>query len=300
MRADEDYAVLLAVADHGSLTAAAAALGRSLQSVSRTLAAMERQLNVSLFIRTTRRVHATPACLAFIDRIRPAMREIVAAREALADQGPQLRGAIRLAAPTWFGTQYLAPAVADFMMLHGNVGIEMLLSERHVDLAEERIDVSLRLGALPPSDLKARRIGALRRVIFGAPGYFAVRGYPRVPEDLAGHECLLRKSIGEESWLFGPDGKAVRVTGRFRSSHAQACNRAAVAGLGIARAPLGQVQEYLDAGCVELVLTEYEPEPASIHLVWPSRRPLPRRVRALVDFLAQRISAETECAPARS
>jgi len=115
---------------------------------------------------------------------------------------------------------------------------------------------------------------------------------------LAGHECLLRRSVEEESWLFGPDGQSVRVKGRFRSSHAQACNRAAAAGLGIARAPLGQVREYLDAGCVELVLTEYEPEPASIHLVWPSRRALPRRVRALVEFLAQRISAETERAPA--
>lgn len=288
MKASEDYAVLLAVADRGSLTAAASALGRSLQSVSRSLAAMERQLNVTLFNRTTRRVYPTPACLAFIERIRPALREIVAAKEALADHGQQLRGSIRLAAPTWFGTRYVAPAVADFMRLHGGVNVELMLSERHVDLAEEGIDVSLRLGMLPPSDLKAKRIGTLRRVVFGAPGYFALRGAPREPADLTGHECLLRKSAGEETWVFGPDGRSVRVSGRFRSSHAQACNAAAISGLGIARAPLWQVREYVDAGQAELVLTDFEPEPAPVYLVWPSKRALPRRVRSLVDFLAER------------
>lgn len=293
MRANEDYAVLLAVVDHGSLTAAAAALGRSLQSVSRSLASMERELNVSLFNRTTRRVYPTPACLSFIERIRPAVQEIVAARDALVDQAQQLRGAIRLAAPTWFGTQYAVPAVAEFMRLHSGVSIELVLSERHVDLAGEAIDVSLRLGALPPSDLKAKRIGVLRRVIFGAPSYFSARGYPQVPGDLAHHECLLRKSADEEAWLFGPDGQTVRVKGRFRSSHAQACNLAAVAGLGVARAPLWQVQDYVTDGSIELVLTAFEPEAAPVHLVWPAGKALPKRVRSLVDFLAERIGAQT-------
>lgn len=293
MKANEDYAVLLAVAEHGSLTAAAAVLGRSLQSVSRSLAAMERELNVSLFNRTTRRVYPTLACLSFLERIRPAVQEIAAAREALVDQAQQLSGAIRLAAPTWFGTQYAVPAVAEFMRLHGGVSIELVLSERHVDLAGEAIDVSLRLGALPSSDLKAKRIGALRRVIFGAPSYFAARGHPQTPGDLAHHECLLRKSADEEAWLFGPDGETVRVKGRFRSSHAQACNLAAAAGLGVARAPLWQVRDYVRDGSIELVLTAFEPEAAPVHLVWPGGRSLPKRVRALVDFLAERIGAQT-------
>lgn len=292
MKISEDYEVLLAVADHGSLTAAAASLGRSLQSVSRALATMERHLNVTLFNRTTRRVYPTAACVAFIDRIRPAVREIAVARESLADQGQQLRGPIRLAAPTGFGTRYAVPAVAEFLRLQTGVSVELVLSERHVDLAGDAIDVSLRLGTLPSSDLKAKRIGTLRRVIFGAPSYFAVRGYPGAPSDLARHECLLRKSTEEEAWSFGPEGQTVAVRGRFRSSHAQACNMAAVAGLGVARAPLWQVQEYVNAGSVELVLTEFEPEPAPIHLVWTSGRALPKRVRALVDFLAVRIGDE--------
>jgi DNA-binding transcriptional LysR family regulator len=292
MKNGEDYDVLLAVADHGSLIAAAASLGRSLQSVSRALATLERQLNVTLLNRTTRRVYPTAACVAFVERIRPAVREIAAARELLADQGQQLRGAIRLAAPTWFGTQYAVPAVAEFLRMHGGVSIELVLSERHIDLAGDAIDVSLRLGTLPPSHLKAKRIGTLRRVIFGAPSYFATHGYPKAPSDLAKHECLLRKSTEHEAWVFGPDGETVTVTGRFRSSHAQACNLAAAAGLGIARAPLWQVQEYVNAASVELVLTEFEPEPAPIHLVWTSGRALPKRVRALVDFLAVRIGAE--------
>jgi DNA-binding transcriptional LysR family regulator len=242
MRNGEDYEVLLAVADHGSLTAAAASLGRSLQSVSRALAALERQLNVTLFNRTTRRVYPTAACIAFIDRIRPAVREIAAARELLVDHGQQLRGAIRLAAPTWFGTQYAVPAVAEFLRMHSGVSIELVLSERHVDLAGDAIDVSLRLGTLPASDLKAKRVGTLRRVIFGAPSYLAARGYPSAPADLANHECLLRKSTENEAWLFGPEPCASVQSGCGGGARHRAC--AALAGTGVCRR--GQYRTRLD------------------------------------------------------
>jgi DNA-binding transcriptional LysR family regulator len=292
MRSNEDYAVLLAVVDHGSLTAAAASLGRSLQSVSRSLAAIEKQLNVVLFKRTTRRAHPTPACLAFVNRIRPAVREIGAARDELLDQNAQLRGAIRVAAPTSFGAQYVAPALATFLRLHTNVSSELLLSERHVDLASDSVDVALRLGKLPDSSLRARQIGELRRVVFGAPVYFAERGYPTHPRDLANHDCLLRRGKLRETWQFGAQAFAAEVRGRFYSSSAHACNMAAAAGYGIARAPLWQVRDLVDAKKVEVVLAGFEPEAAPVHLVWAAGRSLPRRVRALIDFLAENIAAQ--------
>lgn len=293
MRSSEDYAVLLAVVDHGSLTAAAASLGRSLQSVSRSLAAIEKQLNVVLFKRTTRRVHPTPACLAFVTRIRPAVREIGAARDELVEQNAQLRGAIRVAAPTSFGAQYVAPALAAFLRLHANVSSELVLSERHVDLASDAIDVALRLGKLPDSSLRARQIGELRRVVFGAPAYFSEHGYPSHPLDLMNYDCLLRRGKLRETWEFGADGLAVEVRGRFYSSSAHACNMAAASGFGIARAPLWQVRDLVDAKKVEVVLAEFEPEAAPVHLVWAAGRSLPRRIRALIDFLAENIAVQT-------
>lgn len=291
MRSSEDYVVLLAVVDHGSLTAAAAALGRSLQSISRSLAAIERQLNVVLFNRTTRRVHPTPGCLAFVNRIRPAVCEIGAAREELVEQHVQLRGAIRIAAPTSFGAQYVAPALAAFLRVHANVSSELILSERHVDLASEAVDVALRLGKLPDSSLRARQVGELRRVVFGAPAYFAERGYPAHPRDLVNYECLLRRGKLREIWEFGAEGQVVEVRGRFYSSSADACNMAAAAGFGIARAPLWQVRNLFEAKQVEVVLAGFEPEAAPVHLVWATGRALPRRVRTLIDFLAENISA---------
>jgi DNA-binding transcriptional LysR family regulator len=292
MTAGDDYEVLLAVIDHGSLTAAARSLGRSLQAISRSLASIEKQLNVSLFTRTTRRVHPTPACLAFVSRVRPALREIRSARDELIEQNVQLRGAIRVAAPSSFGVQYVVPPVTAFMGIHAGVSVELLFSERHVDLASEGIDLAVRLGELPNSNLRARRVTEFRRVLFAAPEYLAARGTPVDPPDLAQHECILRKDPLREVWEFGPDGGAVEVRGRLRANDADACNRAAAAGCGIARAPLWQVRSLVDSGAVEVVLAGFEPKPVPVHLVWGAGRSLPRRVRALIDFLAERIAAQ--------
>jgi DNA-binding transcriptional LysR family regulator len=292
MTAGDDYEVLLAVIDHGSLTAAAKSLGRSLQAISRSLASIEQQLNVSLFTRTTRRVHPTPACLAFVSRVRPALREIHAARDELIEQNVQLRGAIRVAAPSSFGVQHVVPPITAFMGIHANVSVELLFSGRHVDLAGEGIDLAVRLGKLPDSNLRARQVAEFRRVLFAAPKYLAARGYPVDPSDLAKHECILRKDPLREVWEFGMDGRAVEVHGRLRANDADACNTAAAAGYGIARAPLWQVRSLVDSGAVEIVLAEFEPPPVPVHLVWLAGRSLPRRVRALIDFLAERIAAQ--------
>ena len=292
MTAGEDYEVLLAVVDHGSLTAAARSLGRSLQSISRSLASIEQQLNVSLFTRTTRRVHPTPACLAFVSRIRPALREIHSARDELTEQNILLRGSIRIAAPSSFGAQYVVPPITAFLGIHAGVSMELLFSERHVDLASEGIDLAVRLGELPDSSLRARRVTEFRRVLFAAPEYLAARGYPVDPSDLAKHECILRKNPLRDVWEFGADGRGVEVHGRLRANDADACNMAAAAGHGIARAPLWQVRGLVDSGTVEVVLAEFEPKPVPVHLVWVAGRSLPRRVKALIDFLAQRIAAQ--------
>jgi DNA-binding transcriptional LysR family regulator len=289
MKASDDYAVLLAVIDEGSLTAAAKSLGRSLQSVSRGLASLEQELNVSLFHRTTRRVQPSAACLAFAARIRPAVNEIRAARDELADHTTQLRGAIRIGAPTAFGAECVTLLLAEFLRTHANVSTELVLSEQHMNLASEKIDLAVRLGRLPDSNLRSRQVGALRRVVFGAPAYFAGHGYPPHPSDLVDHECLLRQDPARETWAFANGAGPVEVRGRPRSASAQACNSAAASGGGIARAPLFQVSAWVEAGKVEIVLADFEPEPVPVHLVWTAGRSAPRRVRVLIDFLAARL-----------
>ncbi|WP_341315941.1 LysR substrate-binding domain-containing protein [Paraburkholderia sp. IMGN_8] len=289
----DEYEVLLAIIDEGSLTAAARSLGRTLQSVSRAIAALERDLNTTLFHRTTRRVQPTAACLKFAARLRPALGEIEAARDEIVEHATQLRGGIRVGAPTAFGAEFVSPLVAQFLAIHENVRAELVLAEQHLDLAKANIDLVVRLGHLPDSNLRARQVGTLRRVVFGSPAYFVSHGYPVHPSELAAHDCILRQHAVHETWKFNRAGGAVEVAGRFRSASALACNTAAAAGAGIGRAPIFQVQKLLDAGQVVTVLDAFEPEPVPVHLLWAEGRPVPRRVRALIDFLAARLASGT-------
>lgn len=288
-----DYAAFIAIVEQGSLTAAARHLGRSLQAVSRALGTLEAELGVTLITRTTRSLHPTVAGTQFHARIKTALADIAFARDELAGQGAQLAGRIRIGASTLFGPLYVLPILTAFMERHPAVDVELAGSDRHVDMVAEGLDVAVRIGTLPDSGIMARRLGAVRRVVFAAPGYFAAHGRPTRPADLARHPCVLRRGPGAtESWRFERDGaeETVEVRGRLRSDSPPARNEAVAAGMGIGLAPLYQIRHLLDAGRVELALTEYEGAPVPLHIVWPASPAMPNRTRTLVDFLAARLS----------
>lgn len=283
----DEYAVLVAVVDEGSLTAAARRLGRSLQAVSRSLLALEHEFGVSLVQRTTRQSRPTEAGLAFLAKVRPALADLEAARQAVTESSARLAGSIRIGGPQLFGAAFLTPAVAAFMARHPAVEVELVLEDAFADLVAVGLDVALRFGDLPSSSLKSRRLGALRQVVFGAPAYFAARGWPKAPADLARHACIVRTSAkSPESWTFRRRGAELRVDvgGAFRSGSPAACNEAAAQGLGIARAPLWQIRPLVGAGRVAVALEAFEPSPMPLHLVWPDGT-LPARTGRLIDHL---------------
>ena len=247
----EDFQAFLAVVDKGSLTAAAKQLGRSLQSVSRSLAALEQNVGVELVRRTTRRSAPTEAGIAFHRRLSAALSEIESAKHETSNRRLEASGLLRVTSSTAFAPLYVVPAVCAFLAAHSKVEIELELSDRYVDLAAEGFDVAIRIGELPDSSLKAKRLADLRRVVFAAPAYFGKHGRPRRPEDLRDHDCIVRTAARDgDAWPFRVDGRlrAVRVAGRFRTSGATAANEAAVQGLGIANAPLWQVRPLVDGG----------------------------------------------------
>ena len=291
----EDFQAFVAIVDKGSLTAAAKQLGRSLQSISRSLATLEGDLGVELIARTTRRSAATEAGLAFYRRVGAALSEIEAAKLETSNRGSEPVGLLRITSSTAFAPLYVVPAVCAFLQSHPKVDIELDMSDGYVDLIGQGFDLAIRIGELPDSSLKARRLADLRRVVFAAPDYFAKHGRPKVPGDLAGHQCLVRTSARDsDAWPFLVGGrlKTVKVAGRFRSSGALAVNEAAVQGLGIANAPLWQVRALVDRGVVELVLTQFEPPLAPVHAVWPATRLLPAKTQLFLDYLAARLKAE--------
>jgi len=290
-----DFQAFVAIVDKGSLTAAAKQLGRSLQSISRSLATLEGDLGVELIVRTTRRSAATEAGLAFYRRVGAALSEIEAAKLETSNRRSEPVGLLRITCSTVFAPLYVVPAVCAFLESHPKVDIELDMSDGYVDLISQGFDLAIRIGELPDSSLKARRLADLRRVVFAAPDYFAKHGRPKVPGDLAGHQCLVRTLARDsDAWPFLVGGrlKTVKVAGRFRSSGALAVNEAAVQGLGIANAPLWQVRALVDRGVVELVLTRFEPPRVPVRAVWPATRLLPAKTQLFLDYLAARLKAE--------
>jgi DNA-binding transcriptional LysR family regulator len=263
--------------------------------VSRSLAALEREIGVELVRRTTRRSAPTEAGIALFHRLKPAVAEIDAAALDAADRRAEPAGVLRISSSSAFAPLYLVPVVAAFLNAHREVEIEIELSDAYVDLVERGFDLAVRIGELPESSLLAKRLADLRRVVFSSPAYFKAHGRPRRPEDLARHQCIIRTAAREsDAWPFTIDGKLrkIKVGGRFRTSGAITANEAAALGLGIANAPLWQVRPLLDQGRVELALTRFEPPPIPLHAVWPASRVLPAKTRRFIDFLEAELAKQ--------
>lgn len=290
-----DIEAFLAIVEKGSQAAAARRLRRSLQSINRSLANLERGVGAELVRRTTRQSHPTEAGLAFYQRVKPAFVEIADAALAAANARAQPSGLLRIGAPVLFAPAYVMPAVSDFMASYPEIEIELKVSDREVDLFEQGLDLALRIRELPNSELKARRLGELRVVAFGAPAYFEKHGRPKHPDDLAGHQCVLR-TVGTDmdTWSFRVAGrrKTVQVNGRLRTDSAAATHAAVVRGLGIGYTPLWQIRSLVDQGLVEIILEEFEPAKVPIYAVWPPTKIPLAKTRLFVDLLAARLKRE--------
>ena len=291
-----DYEAFIAIADAGNLTRAAARLRRSLQSVSRSLAALEQQLGVELVRRTTRQARLTETGTAFYQRIAAALNDIAAAEAELRDRTGALVGSLCIAASAFFAARYVVPAIREFNGLHPAVEFDLRISEAFTKPVRTGADIMIRAGQLPASPLRARTITALRRVVVAAPAYIAQHGRPERPADLAAHACLVRSTAQDaRSWIFhGPDGKAERVSivGKFVCDNAYVVNHAVLAGMGVAVVPYFHVREAVESGLAEVLLGDYTLPQTPVHALWPAATRTPTRVRRFIDLLAQRLKKE--------
>jgi DNA-binding transcriptional LysR family regulator len=291
----DDYRVFIAVVEQGNLSAAARHLHRSLQAVSRALAALENELGVELIQRTTRQAQPSAAGLVFHARLKTALADIDLARSELAEHGARIDGVLRIGGSTQFSAPHLVPMVAAFMERYPDVDVELVVADHRADLQRDKLDAAVRLGELPDSRLHARQLGMLRVVTVGTPGYFARHGRPRTPADLRRHECIVRRSVdAAQRWSYRRNKRRqqVEVHGRFSADNAAACNAAVMAGLGIGVASLWQVRGLLDHGLLETVLDDWQLPAQAVHIVWPPGRQLPARTRAFIDFVAARWAVE--------
>jgi DNA-binding transcriptional LysR family regulator len=291
----QDIEAFLAVIEAGSQTAAARRLGRSLQSVNRSLAALERSVGVELVRRTTRQSFATEAGLAFYRRVKPALAEIGEARAEAANRRARPSGLLRIAAPVLFGTTYVVPAIAEFMARYPRIETDLKVSDGAIDLVGDRFDLAVRIRELSDSSLKARRLGDLRTVVYGTPDYFARHGRPAHPDDLTRHRCVMRSRAGEsDAWRFQVGGRrrTVRVSGGFRTDGTAAAHAAACNGVGLGYGPFWQIRDQVERGTVVLVLEAFEAQRIPIHAVFPPSRMPPAKTQLFVDLLAERLKRE--------
>jgi DNA-binding transcriptional LysR family regulator len=285
------------VASAGSLSAAGRTLGMSQTMVTKHIAALEARLGVKLFHRTTRRLSITEAGRNYLETTERILADVEAADAAVAADRVEARGLLRVNVPVAFGTRQIAPLLCEFTRRHPLVTVELGLNDRLVDLADEGWDLAIRIGSLINSSLISRRIASCRTTVCAAASYLAARGTPRTIYSLAEHNCLgytLSNLTGVDRWAFGAKGDTVAiVSGNLRTNNGEALRTAAIAGQGLAYLPTFIVADDLRAGTlVALPLDEPTVEFGGIYAVFlPDRHPA-AKVRAFIDFIANRFAPE--------
>jgi len=278
------------VVEAGSFTAAARELELSIPVVSKRIGELERKLGTRLLHRTTRKLSLTEAGSAFYQHCARLVEEAKLAEEAVARLNEAPRGLLRITAPASFGSHQLARVIPAFLECYPEVRIEMLLSDRIVDLADEGFDLAIRLTNNPQPNLVARRLMTTSKQVCASPAYWRKHGKPRTPGDLAQHNCLQYASVPmTNAWYFnGTAGEErVEVSGNLLVNGPVALREAAVGGLGVVRLTSFTVSQDIAAGRLETALDDYASPDTDINLVYLPNRYLSKKTRVFIDFLSE-------------
>ena len=297
----EELSTFTTIVDAGSLTAAADRLEVAKSAVSRRLKELEERLGVQLLQRTTRTMQLTDAGRELYQRAGRLLDDLAAAEAATADVHCDLAGRLRLSVPTTFGHRHLTPALRDFCTEHPGVELDLVYSDRRVDLVDEGFDLAIRIGDLDDSALIARRLATTTQVVCASPEYLDQHGAPTTPEDLLDHRCLVYTLRSEPNvWSYRsrpttddptPERQRVTVQPFLRANSGDFLADAARAGRGIVMEPDFIVYEDLDGGrLVQVLDQDFEWSTLGIWAIYPPTRFVSRRVRAFIDFLAARFA----------
>lgn len=298
--------IFVEVIDSGSFTAAAERFDLSPVMVGKHIRQLEERLGARLLTRTTRRQSLTEIGRQYGERCRQILADIAAAETGAEAMRAAPRGLLKVSAPVTFGSQLLAPAVADYLGQHAEVSVELVLNDRVVDMVEEGIDAAVRIGDLDDSSLVARPLMPYRMQICASPDYLARAGVPQTPADLVRHQCLdylhwsrhLRWKLGRSNGG-GEDAadQADVPASRFRSNNGQALRMAALRGYGIVMQAEMLLDQDIAAGRLQPVLQDYLPQPRAMHLLYPrDRRPTPK-LTSFVEFMLARFGARPAVQP---
>lgn len=278
------------VADLQGFAPAARKLGLAPSAVTRLIAALEERLGARLLQRTTRSVTLTDAGSRYLERIRRILADLEEAEEAVEGERTRPVGRLVISAPVGFGRLHVSPMVTAYLKRYPDVGADLRLSDRMINLVEEGVDLAVRIGHLPDSTLVARHVGEMRRIVVASKDYLNARGEPKRPADIAAHDTIQFGAISATpDWRFLEQGEEVRVSPRprFSSNSADAAIQYAEAGGGLTRVLAYQAAAALKAGRLTIVLAKFEQPPLPIHIVYPTSRLLSAKVRTFIDLVTE-------------
>jgi DNA-binding transcriptional LysR family regulator len=293
----DSMSVLLAAVECGSLSKASRQLGQPLATVSRKVSELEAYLKATLLLRSAKGLELTPTGRSYVVAAKAILEQLTEAERSAAGEYTEPRGDLVVTAPTMFGRLHGLPAVTQFLAAFPDVAVNLVLTDRVAHFLDDQVDVALRIGELPDSDLIATRLGTVRHVMCASPEYLATRGSPSTPEDLDKHSVVSFQSVSSPtSWIFYSKGEEITASFRSRLSvnTIDAAIDAGLSGAGLIRAVSYQIGEHVRAGRLQLVLEGFEPSPRPVHLVYDKQSRLPLKLRAFVDFVVPRLRERLE------
>ena len=285
----ETMRAFVTVAEHGSFTKAAEKMNKSNQLISKYVSHFEERLGVRLFNRTTRRVHLTHEGEQCLQHAIEILEGIHAMESHFGELQNQPKGLLQVSAPVSFSTLHLAPFIRDFKKHYPEVGVNLELSDRRVDVIEEGFDVALRIGKLKNSSLIAKRITPIRLVLCASPEYIEKNGAPNHPEEL-NNSHFLKYSYMDYTGSDDPLMRVLRANSQDNYTglvvnNGEVLTEAAIAGEGYVLQPTFIVGDALRKGLLKVMLKDFEPDPIYLYAVYPHRKLLAPKLRAFLDFL---------------
>lgn len=288
-------AIFAHVAQEQSFSIAARKLGMSRSAVSKAVAKLESALGARLLNRSTRHLSLTEVGAGMLEHCARIITESERASQVVENLNSKPSGTLRVAASVAFGTLHVAPAMADFLQQYPEVELDMTITDRTIDMAEEGYDVIIKVAQEPPPSLVARKLAPVRRQVCGTPAYFQQHGLPGSPMALVAHNCLDYIHSGDKGyWRFsGPDGEtAVPVSGRVRINDDEALSQVVLGGFGLALLPTFIIGNHLQSGHLQSVLSDYIPVEQHVYAMYLPNRFLPLKARTFIDFLLARYGPE--------
>jgi len=288
--------VFIEVAKQQSFTIAAEKMGLSAPAVTRSIAALEAQLKVKLLNRTTRHVRLTESGTRFLEDAKRIIEDLEEAEAAVQGIYTEPSGTLTVTAPVLFGEKHIIPIVTEYMELNPEVSVKIMLYDRVTSLLEDELDIAIRIGHLKDSNLYSTVVGHVRRIVCGAPEYFQRYGKPKHPTDLNKHSIIFPTMFeNNNQWSFNDnrEKQTIKLNPRLRCNKNAAAIKAAALGHGITRTMSYQIDEELQEGRLQSILTDYEEAPLPISILHLEGRRANAKIRSFIDLAVERLRANT-------